>query len=274
MTTHAHHDHAPHAPGAPSCGHDHAEKPAPDRPAIAGAKYTCPMHPEIVRDAPGDCPICGMALVPIAGTGEADDSRAARPHAALLDRRRPFDSAGVSRHGAHGRLSRAVRPRAAGARLDRVRARHARRAVGRLAHPAQVLAVAHAPRAEHVHADRPRRVRSRTSSVLRRCSCPACSRRSSAMHDGAVGTYFEAAAVIVTLVLLGDVLQLRAMGRTSQAISELLRLAPNLAWRVREDGSEEAGAARKRSGRRSAAREAWREDPGRRHRARRVEPRG
>jgi Cu+-exporting ATPase len=58
-------------------------------------------------------------------------------------------------------------------------------------------------------------------------------------HDGAVGTYFEAAAVIVTLVLLGDVLQLRAMGRTSQAISELLRLSPNLAWRVREDGSEE-----------------------------------
>ena len=54
-----------------------------------------------------------------------------------------------------------------------------------------------------------------------------------------MGTYFEAAAVIVTLVLLGDVLQLRAMGRTGQAISELLRLAPNLAWRVREDGTEE-----------------------------------
>ncbi|MGZ8268510.1 MAG: copper-translocating P-type ATPase [Burkholderiales bacterium] len=58
-------------------------------------------------------------------------------------------------------------------------------------------------------------------------------------HDGAVGTYFEAAAVIVTLVLLGDVLQLRAIGRTSRAISELLRLSPNLAWRVRDDGSEE-----------------------------------
>ncbi len=33
-------------------------------PAPAGTKYTCPMHPEIVRDAPGDCPLCGMALVP------------------------------------------------------------------------------------------------------------------------------------------------------------------------------------------------------------------
>jgi Cu+-exporting ATPase len=58
-------------------------------------------------------------------------------------------------------------------------------------------------------------------------------------HDGAVSTYFEAAAVIVTLVMLGDVLQLRAMGRTSQAIKQLLQLAPNLAWRVHADGVEE-----------------------------------
>ncbi|HRL78522.1 MAG TPA: copper-translocating P-type ATPase, partial [Candidatus Accumulibacter phosphatis] len=58
-------------------------------------------------------------------------------------------------------------------------------------------------------------------------------------HDGAVGTYFEAAAVIVTLVMLGDFLQLRAMGQTSQAIQQLLKLAPNLAWRLRDDGAEE-----------------------------------
>src|SRR5688572_5813900 len=58
-------------------------------------------------------------------------------------------------------------------------------------------------------------------------------------HDGAVGTYFEAAAVIVTLVMLGDMLQVRAMGQTSQAIHQLLELAPNLPWRLREDGSEE-----------------------------------
>src|SRR6185503_7802466 len=70
-------DHAHH--------HAHAARESPDNilttPAVAGAVaagtvYTCPMHPEIVRDAPGDCPICGMALVPIAGTGAgpADDS--------------------------------------------------------------------------------------------------------------------------------------------------------------------------------------------------------
>src|SRR3954471_5988624 len=42
--------------------------------AKQGAQYTCPMHPQIERDGPGDCPICGMALVAIAGSGEADDS--------------------------------------------------------------------------------------------------------------------------------------------------------------------------------------------------------
>src|SRR5258705_9240167 len=65
--------------------HAHATGDSPSRvhgkPAVAGATptatiYTCPMHPEIVRNAPGHCPICGMALVPVAGTGagQADDS--------------------------------------------------------------------------------------------------------------------------------------------------------------------------------------------------------
>ena len=72
---HAVHEHAAHDRAAHA---QTATGPAPARqPAVTsttGAKYTCPMHPEIIRDAPGDCPICGMPLVPIAGTGEADDS--------------------------------------------------------------------------------------------------------------------------------------------------------------------------------------------------------
>ena len=69
------------ATAAPAGHEHHARAPPPSaapKTAAAGGKvtYTCPMHPEIVRDAPGDCPLCGMALVPIAGTGagEADDS--------------------------------------------------------------------------------------------------------------------------------------------------------------------------------------------------------
>jgi len=53
----------------------HAGAAAPlATPEATGARYTCPMHPEIVRDAPGSCPKCGMALVPVTGAGEADDS--------------------------------------------------------------------------------------------------------------------------------------------------------------------------------------------------------
>ena len=127
---------------------------------------------------------------------------------------------------------------AARARLGRVLAGHARRAVGRLADPAQILALARASRAQHVHADR--------LGCRARVSLQSCRRVGARLfpqefreHDGAVGTYFEAAAVIVTLVILGDFLQLRAMGQTSQAIQQLLKLAPNLAWRLRDDGTEE-----------------------------------
>src|SRR5262249_56402298 len=59
------------------------------------------------------------------------------------------------------------------------------------------------------------------------------------MHGGAeVGAYFEAAAVIVTLVLLGEVMQLRALGETGQAIRQLLALAPPTALRIEADGRE------------------------------------
>ena len=58
-------------------------------------------------------------------------------------------------------------------------------------------------------------------------------------HDGAVGVYFEAAAVITVLVLLGQVLELRAREQTSGAIRALLDLAPKIARRVKDDGSDE-----------------------------------
>lgn len=64
---HTHHDH----------NHDQDHKRyMPHEPADSAgtAQWTCPMHPEILRNAAGDCPICGMALVPVAGTAEVDDS--------------------------------------------------------------------------------------------------------------------------------------------------------------------------------------------------------
>src|SRR5258706_10686903 len=55
-------------------GHDHALSTIAPAPPAAGARYTCPMHPEVLRDRPGDCPKCGMALVAVAGSGKSDDT--------------------------------------------------------------------------------------------------------------------------------------------------------------------------------------------------------
>ncbi|MFA7639640.1 MAG: YHS domain-containing protein, partial [Parvibaculum sp.] len=56
-----------------ACCHGHAS-PASAAPAVPGAKYTCPMHPEVVQDGPGACPICGMALEPMAVTREKPEN--------------------------------------------------------------------------------------------------------------------------------------------------------------------------------------------------------
>ena len=82
--------------------------------------------------------------------------------------------------------------------------------------------------------------------------------------DGEVDVYFEAAAVITALVLLGQVLEIRAREQTSGAIKALLGLAPKTARRVRDDGSDEEVGARRGRGRRPPAGAAGRQDPGRR----------
>ena len=88
-----------------------------------------------------------------------------------------------------------------------------------------------------------------------------------------VAVYFEAAAVITVLVLLGQVLELRAREQTSGAIKALLDLAPKTARRIAADGTDEDVAARARPGRRPAARPPRREGAGRRRRRRTAAPR-
>jgi len=206
--------------------------------APAGAQYTCPMHPEILQDGPGSCPKCGMALVPIAGTGAADDTE-------LRDLTRRL-WAGVALSiplvmlamapmvGLHEFLGLA--PRARG---------WVEFALGT---PVVVwvgwpilhkfwLSLAH--RSLNMYSLIGLGVGLAYLFSLAAVLAPGLFPAEFREHDGAVGTYFEAAAVIVTLVMLGDVLQLRAMGQTSLAIQQLLELAPNVAWRLRDDGNEE-----------------------------------
>jgi Cu+-exporting ATPase len=196
------------------------------------------MHPEIVRDAPGDCPICGMALVPIAGTGEADDTE-------LKDLTRRFwIGAALSIPLVILAMAPMVGFDQPFGLLPRVRGW-----VEFVLGTPVVLWVGW-PILRKFWLSLTHRTLNMYTLIglgvalaylfsLAAVFVPGVFPHEFQAHDGAVGTYFEAAAVIVTLVLLGDVLQLRAMGRTSQAISELLRLSPNLAWRIGEDGAEE-----------------------------------
>ncbi len=228
---HAVHDHSAHVHAAP------ARERAP-APLAAGARWTCPMHPEVLRDAPGDCPICGMALVPLAGTEEQDDTE-------LRDlTRRLWVGVALSipmvilamspMVGVHEPFGIAPRPRgwmefALGTPVVLwVGWPILRKFWASLAHWAL-----------NMYSLIGLGVGLAYLFSLAAVFLPGLFPQEFREHDGAVGTYFEAAAVIVTLVMLGDVLQLRAMGQTSQAIRQLLRLAPNLAWRLRVDGSEE-----------------------------------
>jgi P-type Cu+ transporter len=219
-----------------------APAPAPSEPAVAaaGAKYTCPMHPEVLRDAPGDCPKCGMALVPV-GAGaaaEADDTElrdltrrlwvgavlsaplfllAMAPMAGFHD---AFGIAPRTRGWVEFALGTPVVLWAGWPLLRKFWRSLAGWALNMYSLIGLGVALAY--------------LFSLAALLL-----PDLFPKEFREHDGAVGTYFEAAAVIVTLVLLGEVLQLRAMGETSQAIRKLLHLAPHNAWRLRADASEE-----------------------------------
>lgn len=207
-------------------------------PPSGSAQYTCPMHPEILRDASGNCPICGMALVPVAGTAEVDDSE-------LRDlNRRMWVGIMLS----IPLIVLAMSPMIGISNPFGLPPRERGWWEFALGTPVVLwvgwpilrkfwLSLAH--RALNMYSLIGLGVGLAYLFSLMAVFFPAIFPPEFQAHDGAVGTYFEAAAVIVTLVILGDVLQLRAMGQTGEAIRELLQLAPNLAWRLREDGSEE-----------------------------------
>jgi Cu+-exporting ATPase len=213
----------------------------PARPAPRGTRYTCPMHPEIVRDEPGDCPKCGMALEPM-GVPSADDG----PNPELVDFTRRLWV------GAAFTIPLLILTMGPLVGLGFLRA-----ALGEAA--AQWLEVVLSTPVI-LWAGWPFFVRggkSFASGNLNMFSLIAMGVGSSylfslvavlapelfpagfRMDDGTVGVYFEAAAVIVTLVLLGQVMELRARERTGSAIRALLDMAAKTARVIRPDGSEQ-----------------------------------
>jgi Cu+-exporting ATPase len=212
--------------------------PREPEPVIEGAIYTCPMHPEIRQLGPGSCPICGMALEPEMPTANSGPN----PELADMTRRfwiglalaLPVMALDMGAHifGAHNwvepRLSNYIQ----------------------FAFATPVV----------LWAGWPFFVRGWQSLVTRNLNmftliamgtgvayvyslvatfAPGIFPHEFRGHEGAPAVYFEAAAMITVLVLVGQVLELRAREATSGAIKALLDLAPKTARRVRPDGSDE-----------------------------------
>ena len=213
------------------------EKPQP-APVVPGAIYTCPMHPEVRQEGPGSCPICGMALEPETVTAEAPVNHE------LIDFTRRFWVSLV--------LTLPVFALEMGGHLTglmmRIPGQTSNWIQFALATP--VVLWAGWPFFQRGWAS----IRNRSLNmftliaigvgaawiysvvaVLASGLFPAAVRR----MDGSAPVYFEAAAVITVLVLVGQILELRAREQTSGAIRALLDLTPKTARRVRDDGGDE-----------------------------------
>jgi Cu+-exporting ATPase len=202
-------------------------------PAPAGTKYTCPMHPEIVQDGPGSCPICGMALEPL--TISLDDE----PNPELADMTRRFwIAAALSLPVVALAMGDMVLGMGLGGRIDPRWTNW----LG-LALSTPVVFWGGWPFFERGWASIVNR--SPNMFTLIALGIGAAYLFSAAatlapglfpdgfrMH-GVVETYFDTAVVVTVLVLLGQVLELRARGRTSSAIRQLLGLAPKMARVIR-----------------------------------------
>ncbi len=206
--------------------------------AASRVEYSCPMHPEILRDAPGDCPICGMALEPNVVSLEPE----ANPE--LIDMTRRFWIGAV--------LTLPLLVLAMGHMLptfaEVVPARISTWVQLLLATP--VVLWAGWPFFQRGWASLVSRnlnmftliaLGTGTAYVFSLVATAAPGIFPAAFRDvqGAVGVYFEAAAVIVVLVLLGQVLELRAREKTGHALRALLDLAPKTAWRLTAEGRDE-----------------------------------
>jgi Cu+-exporting ATPase len=214
-----------------------APEPAP--PVPKGTIYTCPMHPQIRRSEPGSCPICGMALEPVTASGEEG------PSPELIDMTRRFWIGAalavpmvLLEMGAHFpglNLHHYVSPQLA--------------VWIQFALGSPVVVWAGWPFFERGWASVVNRSLNMFSLIALGVGAaflyslaatfgpgvfPATLRQS-----GIIPVYYEAAAAITVLVLLGQVLELRAREKTGSAIRALLNLAPKTARRICDDGNDE-----------------------------------
>ncbi len=222
---------------------EHYLLPPDERPApivAPGTQYTCPMHPEIIRDEPGSCPICGMALEPMGVS--LDDG----PNPELADFTRRFRFGAVLTVPLLGIVMGDLLPGV-----------HFAEWIGSPWYGALQFVLG---TPVILWSGKPFFERGWASVVTRNLNMftlialgtgaafiystvaafvPGIFPDDFRGPSGGVEMYFEAAAVIIVLVLLGQVMELRAREQTSGALRALLDLAPKTARRIRDDGSDE-----------------------------------
>lgn len=240
MSAHIHHDHehckTKQESASPSCCAAHAKHEKTPVSVSAGTIFVCPMHPEIRQVGPGNCPICGMALEPEIMTGEEGPSHE------LIDTTRRFwiglalttpvfmlEMGGhLSGFHIHGQSSNWIQSALAtpvvlwGGKPFFERGWQSLK-TGNLN---MFTLIALGTGVAWLYS---------VIATLAPGVFPATFQR----PDGSVPVYMEAAAVITVLVLLGQVLELRAREKTGGAIRALLNLSPKMARRINSDGSEE-----------------------------------
>ncbi|MGP0074008.1 MAG: heavy metal translocating P-type ATPase [Bryobacteraceae bacterium] len=207
--------------------------PQPMPQEAAGVEYTCPMHPQVRQIGPGSCPICGMALEPVSVTRDSVDEvnpeyqgmlrrfwLSVAPSAVLL---------GLMFAGAHWPwlelvLASPVVLWAGWPIFERAWASIVHRS------PNMFTLIGTGAGTAYLYS---------LVATLAPGIFPESLRRHAGQMPGELALYFEPAAVIVCLVLLGQVLELRARSQTSSAIKALLKMAPETARRLRSDGNEE-----------------------------------
>lgn len=224
-------------------GHGVKEKPlvevSPSNKSQKKTTFTCPMHPEIIRDAPGSCPICGMALEPVMASAEEEENPELKDMS-----RRFWVSAALTipsvliamsemipgqplQHWFSGRFSMWFQMAVTTPVIlwggwpffERGWASIINKSLN------MFTLIAIGTGAAYVYS---------MIATLFPHLFPAAYRT----HGGGVAVYFEAGAVITTLVLLGQVLELRARSQTNSAIKALLGLAPKTARIASGDGTE------------------------------------
>ena len=235
-------DQAAASSSAPSCcdhdRHQHGDRggdaPATTATEQVAVEYTCPMHPQIRRPAPGNCPICGMTLEPVLPMTDKEDTTELDDFSRRFLWTLPL-TLGVFVLAMAGHRLALFSPQV--------------QSWIELALASPVVLWAALP--FFVRAAQSVLNRSPNMWTLIGLGVAVAYGYSvvatlapqifplSFVEHGRVGVYFEAASVIVSLTLLGQLLELRARSRTSSAIKALLKLAPKIARRIRADGGEE-----------------------------------